>query len=82
MRRIWDEIAGKQDGIDDLVNGVVITVSQYYIVGKEPIGTCSRYDKKKQKCTKQTRPVSIERYHQHTGGSDKADVMLSLYKTK
>ena len=58
----------------------VITASNF--VGKEPIGLCSRYDRKEQKCTELPRPASIETYNQYMGGVDKAYMMLSLYKTK
>ena len=81
---------GATDEIVDLVNGVVIctwcdnkrVITASNFVGKEPIGLCSRYDRKEQKCTELPRPASIETYNQYMGGVDKAYMMLSLYKTK
>ena len=84
------ESQGATDEIVDLVNGVVIctwcdnkrVITASNFVGKEPIGLCSRYDRKEQKCTELPRPASIETYNQYMGGVDKAYMMLSLYKTK
>ena len=58
----------------------VITASNF--VGKEPVGQCSRYDRKERQCIQLPRPASIEAYNQYMGGVDKADMMLLLYKTK
>ena len=54
------EDQGATDQIVDSVNGVAITTSNF--IGKEPIGKCSHYDRKKLKCTELTRPTSIETY--------------------
>ena len=69
----------KQEGLgatDEIVHSVigvvictwydnkrVITASNF--VGKEPIGKCSRYDRKERKCIQLSRPASIETYNQY-----------------
>ena len=87
MRR---EGRGATDEIVDSVNDVVIctwydnkrVITASNFVFKEPVGQCSRYDRKERNCIELTRPTSIETYNQYMGGVDKADMMLSLYKTK
>ena len=59
-------------------NKRVIKVSKF--VGKEPIRTCSHYDRKERKCIELTRLASIKTYNQYTGGTSKADMMQALYK--
>ena len=81
---------GVTDEIFDSVNGVVICTWYDYkrvitasnFVGKEPVGQCSLYDRKERQCIQLPRPASIGTYNQYMGGVDKADMMLSLYKTK
>ena len=81
---------GAIDEIVDSVNGVVIctcydnkrVITAPNFVGKELIGKCSRYDRKERRCIELPRPASIQTYNQYMAGANKADMMLSLYKTK
>ena len=65
MRR---EGRGATDEIVDSVNGVVIctwydnkrVITASNFVGKEPVGHCSRYDRKERQCIQLPRPASIE----------------------
>ena len=61
-------------------NRRVLTVSNF--VGKDPVSEANRYDRKNHKEVKVPRPASIGIYNQFMGGVDKADMLLSLYRTK
>ena len=61
-------------------NKRVLTVSSY--AGKEPLGTCKRYDRAAKKKIDVVRPFSVEVYNRFMGGVDKADMLLSLYRTR
>ena len=51
-------------------------------VGKQPVGKCTRYDKKKREKVSIARPAAVDLYNSYMGGVDKSDMMLSLYRTK
>ena len=61
-------------------NKRVLTVSNY--AGKEPLGICKRYDRAAKKKIDVERPFSVEVYNKFMGGVDKADMLLSLYRTR
>ena len=61
-------------------NKQALTLSNY--VGKDPIGKCNRYDKSQKKRIEIDRPNSVAIYNKFMGGVDKADMLLSLYRTK
>ena len=51
-------------------------------VGKEPVGKCTQYIRKKKATETIERPASVELYNNYMGGVDKSDMMLALYRTK
>ena len=61
-------------------NKQVLTLSNY--VGKDPIGKCNCYDKLQKKRIEIDRPNSVVIYNKFMVGVDKADMLLSLYRTK
>ena len=61
-------------------NRRVLTISNF--VGKEPVSEANRYDRKNRKELTLPRPASVEIYNRYMGGVDKADMFLSLYRTK
>ncbi|XP_047135563.1 piggyBac transposable element-derived protein 2-like [Hydra vulgaris] len=61
-------------------NKRVLTLSNY--IGKNPVGTCKRYDAKQKKKIEVKRPACIQIYNKFMGGVDKADMLLSLYCTR
>ena len=61
-------------------NKCVLTLSNY--VGKEPVDTCKRLDKKQKKKIEVLRPASVKVYNSFMGGVDKADMLSSLYRTR
>ena len=64
-------------------NRRVITISNF--IGKNPISYAKRYDSKEKKMVPTSwcpRPSSVEIYNRFMGGLDKADMLLSLYRTK
>ena len=58
----------------------VLTLSNY--IGKDPVDTCQRFDWKAEKKIDVDRPASVKFYNAFMGGVDKADMLLSLYRTK
>ncbi|CAB4042187.1 Hypothetical predicted protein [Paramuricea clavata] len=61
-------------------NRRVLTISNF--LGKHPVSNCKRYDRKKKETVSVPRPASVELYNKFMGGVDKADMFLSLYRTK
>lgn len=61
-------------------NKQVLTASNY--IGVHPISDCKRYNRKEKKDIMVDRPAIVATYNQFMGGVDKADMMLSFYKTK
>jgi hypothetical protein len=61
-------------------NRMVLTISNF--IGKDPISSCKRYDRKKKESLTVPRPASIGLYNKFMGGVDKADMFLSIYRTK
>lgn len=61
-------------------NRRVLTISNF--LGKDPVSNCKRYDRKKKEDISVPRPACIELYNKFMGGVDKADMLLSLYRTK
>ena len=61
-------------------NKEVLTLSNY--VGKDTIGKCNHYDKSQKKRIVIDRPNSVAIYNKFMGGVDKADMLLSRYRTK
>ena len=61
-------------------NKRVLMISNF--VGKQPVGKCTRYDKKKREKVSIARPAAVDLYNSYMGGVDKFDMMLSLYRTK
>ena len=57
-----------------------MTISNF--LGKDPVSTCERYDRKRKEEISVPRPACIELYNKFMGGVDKADMLLSLYRTK
>lgn len=51
-------------------------------IGKEPLGECNRFDRKKRETVTVTRPAAVQTYNNYMGGVDKADMLLALYRTK
>jgi hypothetical protein len=60
-------------------NRRVLTISNF--LGKDPVSNCKRYDRKKETVSVPC-PASVELYNKFMGGVDKADMFLSLYRTK
>ncbi|XP_064607844.1 piggyBac transposable element-derived protein 3-like [Liolophura sinensis] len=58
----------------------VLTASNY--VGVDPVDECKRYDRKLKQEITIPRPAIVSIYNKFMGGVDKADMMISLYKTK
>ena len=61
-------------------NRRVLMISNF--LGKDPVGNCKRYDAKKKAVISVARPACVELYNKFMGGVDKADMFLSLYRTK
>lgn len=61
-------------------NRRVLTISNF--LGKDPVSNCKLYDRKKKEDVSVPRPACIELYNKFMGGVDKADILLSLYRTK
>ena len=61
-------------------NRRVITISNF--IGKYPISYAKQYDGKEKKMVQIPRPSSVQIYNRFMGGVDKADMLLSLYRTK
>lgn len=61
-------------------NRRVLTISNF--LGKDPVDEAKRYDKAKQESITISRPASVSLYNTFMGGVDKADMFLSLYRTK
>ncbi|CAB3987582.1 Hypothetical predicted protein [Paramuricea clavata] len=61
-------------------NRRVLTISNF--LGKNPVSNCKRFDRKTKKDVSVPRPACIELYNKFMGGVDKADMLLSLYRTK
>lgn len=61
-------------------NKGVLCASNY--IGIEPLDTCNRFDRKNKVKLTPSRPAIIKEYNEHMGRVDKADMLLSLYKTK
>ena len=61
-------------------NKPVLMISNF--VGKEPVDKCLRYDRKEKKKIGVDRPAAIAIYNKFMGGVDKADLLLSLYRSK
>ncbi len=61
-------------------NKRVLTISNY--AGKEPQDVCQRYDRAGKKDIEVDRRYSIAIYHKFMGGVEKADMLLSLYRTR
>ena len=61
-------------------NRRVLTISNF--LDKDPVSNCKRYDRKKKEDVSVPRPACIELYNKFMGGVDKADMLLSLYRTK
>ena len=59
---------------------VVLTISNF--AGKDPVSNANRYGRKNKKNIQIPSPASIEIYNKFMGGLDKADMFLSLYRTK
>lgn len=50
--------------------------------GRNPIGECVRYDRKNLQKVAVARPATVQIYNSSMGGVDKADMLLSLYRTE
>lgn len=61
-------------------NKRVLTISNF--AGKEPVDTCKRFDRKERKKIDVDRTKSVAIYNKFMGGVDKADMLLSLYRTR
>ena len=61
-------------------NKRVLMLSNY--IGKDPVDTCQRFDRKAKKKIDVERPAAVRVYNAFMGGVDKADMLLSLYRTK
>ena len=61
-------------------NKRVLMLSNY--IGKDPVDTCQRFGRKAEKKIDIDRPASVKFYNAFMGGVDKADMLLSLYRTK
>ena len=61
-------------------NKQVLTLSNY--IGEEPSSECNRFDRKQQKRIQFKQPRSVSVYNKFMGGVDKADMLLSFYRTK
>ena len=61
-------------------NKRVVMLSNY--IGKDPVDTCKWVDRKAGQKTDVERTASIKVYNTFMGGADKADMLLSLYRTK
>ena len=61
-------------------NKRVLVMSNF--LGKAPITQCRRFDKKNKEYMLIDRPAAITVYNKFMGGVDKADMLLSLYRTK
>jgi hypothetical protein len=60
-------------------NKRVLMITNFF--GKQPVGKCTRYDKKKRGKVSIAQPAAVDLYS-YMGGVDKSDMMLSLYHTK
>ena len=58
-----------------------VLVSSNFI-GQEPNTQCRRFDKKEKDYIMIDRPATVTIYNKFMGGVDKADMLLSLYRTK
>ena len=58
----------------------MLTISNF--AGKEPVDTCKRFDRKERKKIDVDRTKSVANYNKFMGGVDKADMLLSLYRTR
>ena len=61
-------------------NKRALMLSNY--IGKDPVDTCQRFDRKAEKKVDVDRPASVKFYNAFMGGVCKADMLLSLYRTK
>lgn len=61
-------------------NKRVLTISNYQ--GPEPLDNCRRWNRAEKKDVQVPRPAIIRTYNMYMGGVDKADMLLSFYKTK
>lgn len=59
-------------------NRSVLTISNF--LGKDPVSNCRRYDRKE--TVSISHPASVELYNKFMGLADKADMLLSFYRTK
>ena len=61
-------------------NKRVVTVSNY--LGQNPVSECDGYSQSQKKKIKLPHLTIVQVYNRFMGGVDKADMLISLYKTK